>query len=431
MIHRAFVLLGVFMVLPIVAKAQGSPPENRLVVLNFEPNGNIDAFEHLQRELPDALEAILFEYTDVLRLVERDELGSILEEVEYQYDNISLFNDSTIALLGKIHGANLVLIGKIGYRAEELTISVKVVHIETSEVRGRGFKVVRASDLSSSTQLIPQMQELGSCLVRQLKEEPISCVFAGAESIDDIGELATSLAEGLAANRVPGPILVAPFTESQTGQFSEFSNHFKNLLETKIRTGANLEVITSFVPETRPTSSDVALEYGERAQAAYVLTGTYTQEGADWYRFLASLRRISDRVALTAPEEMIRASVIDGLGISRQPEYNLECWNLPCPDFRTVWTTRHYVVPGLGLAQERSGLGGGAWIGASLLAAVGIGVGLQLRSEANSKLGTARTSDQINHYRDRITQGERIAIASGVILVSSYLINTLWLKMQR
>lgn len=161
---KAIIFIGVTTIF--VNSAQSQPYNT--VVLNFKTQGQ-ESLEklNLKERIPNELEAILYGYERVFSIVEREQLGKLLEEVQYQYKRRNIFDESTIVVLQR-KGANTGLIGEIDQSEKEIKVDVKLVDIGSSSVISRGSAILSTSCMELHSEFAKQMEPLGKCLGQQL-----------------------------------------------------------------------------------------------------------------------------------------------------------------------------------------------------------------------------------------------------------------------
>ena len=110
------------------------PSVQTLAVMDFT-NSSVDDFERfapLQQGLPSIMINQINGATD-LRVVERERIQWILEELELQQDAERIDQDTAVQL-GRLLGAHAVLLGAFTVLGDQMWMSVRLVDVETGEV---------------------------------------------------------------------------------------------------------------------------------------------------------------------------------------------------------------------------------------------------------------------------------------------------------
>lgn len=141
-------------------QGQDEPPMYRLIILNFELDPEVDSLQHLQNNLPQALEPALAE-SEHLETLERTKYHDVLEEIEYQYSRDLLFDEETILSLRKRVGANVALVGRIQHWAGEIRVDAKIVEIESSRRIVEKYVLGGLQLVGSPSQVAISMERLG------------------------------------------------------------------------------------------------------------------------------------------------------------------------------------------------------------------------------------------------------------------------------
>lgn len=110
---------------------EGSGERTRLAVLYFENGSNNAELDGLRKGLASMLISDLSEL-EGLQVVERDRLEEVLEEQELS--NSKKFDASTAAEVGKLLGAEKILIGSYFEMMGQLRVDARTIDVETGEI---------------------------------------------------------------------------------------------------------------------------------------------------------------------------------------------------------------------------------------------------------------------------------------------------------
>ncbi len=115
------------------ADSQDSAPKT-LAILPFENNSvtGHDKFEPLTRGLSAMIITDLSDSVKGLKLIEREKIKAILEEISLGQSGIA--DESTAAMAGKILGAQAITIGSFMVLGKKVRIDIRIINVETGEV---------------------------------------------------------------------------------------------------------------------------------------------------------------------------------------------------------------------------------------------------------------------------------------------------------
>ena len=116
-----------------------------IAVLNFRNNGTSD-YDYLQKGISDIFSSNLAKSRDI-KVVERLQLSKIISELELNLND--LIDEQTAAEVGKISGANYVVIGTYMNFGKAIRFDVKVVETTTGIIFQGGAASARAETVES------------------------------------------------------------------------------------------------------------------------------------------------------------------------------------------------------------------------------------------------------------------------------------------
>ena len=412
--------------LPLASVAQDSLPEYRLGYARFTLDGDSANVS------PVALRAALFQalvHHDAFVELERDQQKTLLEIISNEGGAPMIYDSTKVARLRKQVPTNAVLFGDIRHFSGEIWVDARIVMLETGVGEVSACIIVEDDELPRPSDYIRKMGELAQRMFTRLNGESLESVCAMPANLDEMaGSLAQDL--GTSLHTSDGLLLIAPFTTHSTNKFSEFSIHFKDLLTGQIKSSTNLKIV-SYIPQAKPKTTDVAIVYARESKASLVLTGTYTRDGNDRFRFLTTLRSVPDAHIVAAPQTRIHASELETTGHSLNPECDLEYWTLPCKPWVRPFKLQHYALPGLYPIREGR-TKGWLWLSGTVVSAVGLAISIPSYHDARANRNApGRSQAQVNHYDDLMDRWQVGIIVSGSAIAVSYLFNAILFKPKR
>lgn len=144
--------------------------QSRLAVMNFKNNGAIQ-YNYLESGIANMLSTTLASSREI-RVVERVQLDKILEEM--QLGLTGLVDPSTAAQVGKIAGAQYVVIGSFINLGRALRIDAKVVNVETTVILPGATAWVKTDIVENLDGVV---QELADRLLSALTGENASAII--------------------------------------------------------------------------------------------------------------------------------------------------------------------------------------------------------------------------------------------------------------
>ena len=69
-----------------------------------------------------------------VRVVDRQNIAEIVKEYEFQQSDLT--DESSAVEIGKLSGADIIVIGSISYVGETFYLNIKLISVETAEIIG-------------------------------------------------------------------------------------------------------------------------------------------------------------------------------------------------------------------------------------------------------------------------------------------------------
>ena len=133
----SFAILLSFVLVPVCLSAQAKAPVKpkaalpSVAVVNFTNNTGNTSLKGLSSSIPEAVSGSLSQIKGI-RLVERQNMGKILNEVELQMSG--MFDPDETVKIGKMAKADILIIGSYGGSENNLVLTMKAVDVATGRV---------------------------------------------------------------------------------------------------------------------------------------------------------------------------------------------------------------------------------------------------------------------------------------------------------
>jgi curli biogenesis system outer membrane secretion channel CsgG len=107
--------------------------EVAIAVMDFQNNTSNKRWNYLEVALPDILSSDLSTFT-AFKVVERKRISEVLKELRLGYTGS--IDPATAQKIGKLIGANVMVMGSVINLAEDILITTRLVRVQTGEVIG-------------------------------------------------------------------------------------------------------------------------------------------------------------------------------------------------------------------------------------------------------------------------------------------------------
>ena len=102
-----------------------------VAVINFSNQTGSEGLSYLSTALPDSISATLSQLEEI-QIVERAQLGKILEEIELELSGI--LDEKELSHVGELARAEVLLLGSFSGDPKEVVLTLKAVEVDTAEV---------------------------------------------------------------------------------------------------------------------------------------------------------------------------------------------------------------------------------------------------------------------------------------------------------
>ncbi len=193
--------------------------KNRIAVLEFKNNGSQN-IQHFSGGIPDMLTTTLANSKNI-SVVERQQIQKIISEMKLGASG--LVDPNTAAEIGKVTGANLVVMGSFIDLGRKLRIDAKVVDVETSEIVPGATQNVKASSIE---ELDVAVDKLAGKLLAKLTGERASLSVQGDPNRKGTLEIV------IASFNINGITIDGKVTEpDENGVIKKMVGHGKHLVQ--------------------------------------------------------------------------------------------------------------------------------------------------------------------------------------------------------
>ncbi|MGL4368054.1 MAG: PEGA domain-containing protein, partial [Spirochaetota bacterium] len=114
-----------------VKNEEKAPALPGVAVVNFTNNTGNSGLQHLSSSLPESVAGALAQITGI-RLVERQNMGKVLNEVELQMSG--MFDPDETVKIGKMAKADVLIIGSYAGSENNIILTIKAVEVATGKV---------------------------------------------------------------------------------------------------------------------------------------------------------------------------------------------------------------------------------------------------------------------------------------------------------
>jgi len=140
-------------------------PPITLAVLDFQNTSNLPELNYLEKAIPQLLIPNLMA-SKKITLIERSQLEKLIEE--HQLNQSGAIDEKTASKIGKLSGANHLLLGTIFKNSEQIRIDARVLKTESGQILFAEKTVT-----SENSDLIDTIDDLGRMILQQLANETI------------------------------------------------------------------------------------------------------------------------------------------------------------------------------------------------------------------------------------------------------------------
>lgn len=117
-----------------------APAVPGVAVMNFTNNSGNKNLQHLSTSLPETISTALTQ-AEGIRVVERENIGKLLNEIELQ--QTGMFDEADMTKVGKFSKADVLIIGSIAGTEQNIVVTMKAVEVASGKVLDG--RVVQAS----------------------------------------------------------------------------------------------------------------------------------------------------------------------------------------------------------------------------------------------------------------------------------------------
>ncbi len=161
---KRLLLLNSLILLLLVSSLMATPPIT-LAVLDFQNTSNLPELNYLEKAIPQLLIPNLMA-SKKITVIERSQLEKLIEE--HQLNQSGAIDEQTASKIGKLSGANHLLLGTIFKNNEQIRIDARVLKTESGQILF-AEKVIT----SENSDLIDTIDELGRVILQRLTNETI------------------------------------------------------------------------------------------------------------------------------------------------------------------------------------------------------------------------------------------------------------------
>jgi hypothetical protein len=113
-------------------------------------------------------------------------------------------------------------------------------------------------------------------------------------------------------------VMVTPFSYQDTKFSSQFGRYFQQTLELKLFDVAKLNAVKAQT-NVKPGAGDVYRQFASASGAAFILSGTYWENGSD-IKFMVTLRNVSTGKTAASIELIVSGDIVKKTGQNLKPE---------------------------------------------------------------------------------------------------------------
>lgn len=153
------------LILLLITHSLLATPPVTLAILDFQNTSNLEELNYLEKAIPQLLITNLM-VSKKITLIERSQLEKLIEE--HQLNQSGVIDEKTATRIGKLSGANHLLLGTIFKSNEQIRIDARILETESGRIIF-AEKVITSENID----LIDTIDELGRLILLHLANETI------------------------------------------------------------------------------------------------------------------------------------------------------------------------------------------------------------------------------------------------------------------